>query len=731
MSYTNYLLKVSQNATKLSRFRSCLCCGVCLMLALNTGCPMASECGIPNATCCDRDEDCDNVDPCNPQICISGGICMATPVECTDGETCSEGQCVSTCETDADCDDANICTTTTCVDSLCTSEDIDCDDGDNCTVDSCDSEADGCVNTAVACETLEICDEDSGMCVAIACNTDEDCPSDDNLCTTEVCVGQACESQAKDCNDGDPCTDDTCEEATGECVNEAVVCPDGCPCEQGVCLADGCCEDDSDCPDDGFFCNGLESCGADGGCTSSGDPCEGERTCDDAAICDEDTDSCQLVEGDSIMLINGVDNISGGDCDDSIFAVVTNAGTSTLSAGDTLNGGGGIDSLTVVITANMYLPVAEISNIENIIIKNFNATATSFNALNITGATNFISDSSLFAVTFTQIGELASIDLDSNIKDVTAEFLDTVLSGINDTVDVTIEDSNGTIADGAKILIGSITKSNAPDNGGPETLAITSEGTNPNWITSIDDNGENDLTTLTITGSQDLRIDFFGDSITTISAPLAIGDLHLSAPFASTNNFSITTGLGDDTITAGQGADTITTGSGLDTFSLDNSATTTVVADTITDFDPGTSSAAIDKIEFDRSEIEGLTEVADLVDTSANSAFDSSTIQFVALASDGATVSGADIVGIIGDYADAAAALAAKTDWTIVYGSTLSDNDAFLIAYTSGSDVRIAIAIDNSGGADSDSVDSVTDVLILKNVSLDKLDDSDFTVIKA
>ena len=74
-----------------------------------------------------------------------------------------------------------------------------------------------------------------------------------------------------------------------------------------------------------------------------------------------------------------------------------------------------------------------------------------------------------------------------------------------------------------------------------------------------------------------------------------------------------------------------------------------------------------------------------------------------------------------------AAALAAKTSWTITYGAALTDNDAFLVAYTSGSNVRIAVAIDNGGGATSDAVDTLFDIAILQNVSLANLDSGDFT----
>ncbi|MHC4609329.1 MAG: CotH kinase family protein, partial [Planctomycetota bacterium] len=72
-----------------------------------------------------------------------------------------------------------------------------------------------------------------------------------------------------DCNDGNPCTDDTC--VAGSCVYTP---NDANPC------------------DDGLFCTASDACSG-GVCTGSGDPCPGQQ-------CDEATDTCVdcLIEGD-------------------------------------------------------------------------------------------------------------------------------------------------------------------------------------------------------------------------------------------------------------------------------------------------------------------------------------------------------------------------------------------------------------------------------------------------
>jgi hypothetical protein len=70
-----------------------------------------------------------------------------------------------------------------------------------------------------------------------------------------------CQS-AGDCDDGMPCTADTC--VLGECFSAL---------------------DDSACPDNGLFCDGEEVCDPVQGCVSTGDPCQ-------PLFCNEELDRC-------------------------------------------------------------------------------------------------------------------------------------------------------------------------------------------------------------------------------------------------------------------------------------------------------------------------------------------------------------------------------------------------------------------------------------------------------
>ncbi|NLH49607.1 MAG: hypothetical protein GX444_13550 [Myxococcales bacterium] len=100
-----------------------------------------------------------------------------------------------------------------------------------------------------------------------------------------------------DCDDGNPCTIDSCDPLTG-CLNDVApattVCreaadpcdqPEYCPGTTPTCPPDQRAADGDAC-DDGFFCNGGDTCQADECAVHAGSPCEGDQTCD------EDADQC-------------------------------------------------------------------------------------------------------------------------------------------------------------------------------------------------------------------------------------------------------------------------------------------------------------------------------------------------------------------------------------------------------------------------------------------------------
>ena len=63
-----------------------------------------------------------------------------------------------------------------------------------------------------------------------------------------------------------------------------------------------------------------------------------------------------------------------------------------------------------------------------------------------------------------------------------------------------------------------------------------------------------------------------------------------------------------------------------------------------------------------------------------------------------------------------------------MFGAALDDNDAFMVAYTSGSNVRIALCEVNGASANSSTIDGMWDIAILQGVSLSNLDSGDYEI---
>jgi uncharacterized repeat protein (TIGR01451 family) len=296
-----------------------------------------------------------NVLLCDPSSCIADA--------CKIGNHCDAGVCVSA---DRNCDDSNVCTDDSCdptnVAHPCINDSSQngdlCFDGNDCTSDSCDpvlrcvflpTAAGLACNDNLNCTNNDTCDG-LGVCVGhsvcddgqpctddfadeannCACENDLSFPGtlcdDGNACTT----GTTCDGlggavancnltgggTTVDCNDNNPCTDDSCDPAVG-CVhtNNTAPCDDGSACTSGdICGGGVCggiaisCDDANACTDDS--CNPATGCVHanntapcdDGNACTSGDTCAGGTcnggsapNCNDGNPCTDD--SCNPATG--------------------------------------------------------------------------------------------------------------------------------------------------------------------------------------------------------------------------------------------------------------------------------------------------------------------------------------------------------------------------------------------------------------------------------------------------
>jgi hypothetical protein len=169
-----------------------------------------------------------------------------------------------------------------------------CDDANPCTVDTCAGEG-GCQHAALV----------EGECL------DGDACTIGDHCENGLCVGQGI-----DCDDDNPCTEDSCD-GLGGCQHENFVgeCDDGNPCTEDSCDENGCvfqannaaCDDSNSCTTDAcdkdkgcLHTNNTEPCDDKNGCTT-GDTCVegtclGLLACDDGNPCTDD-----VCEGDDCV----------------------------------------------------------------------------------------------------------------------------------------------------------------------------------------------------------------------------------------------------------------------------------------------------------------------------------------------------------------------------------------------------------------------------------------------
>ena len=270
---------------------------------------------------CKTDSECNPTgQPCTKAVCDNAAGCVVAAkagacddgLPCTTGDACDNGKCVA--GSAKDCDDNNVCTTDACdaktgnCGHVAVNKPTACSDDDPCTLkDQCLGSA--CKSgTAKDCDdgescTIDSCHAASGVCVHTPAVNSAGC-SDGNPCTgPDGCAGGKCATgPAKDCNDGDACTIDSCDKATGSCAHNKIM---GCG---GNCASDADCKADGN-PCTANTCQGGQCkitftstlCTDNNACTS-GDKCSAgscqpgaAKSCADGNACTDD--ACDKTSG--------------------------------------------------------------------------------------------------------------------------------------------------------------------------------------------------------------------------------------------------------------------------------------------------------------------------------------------------------------------------------------------------------------------------------------------------
>ncbi len=256
-----------------------------------------------------------NAAPCSDgNVCTTGdtcesGACVGVAAVCQDGGACAQSlgcSPIDGCQyqplTGTPCSDGNACTIKDqCAAGTCSSGiPVVCDDNNACTADSCDPTK-GCVWSALPsgpCSDGNVCTGkpgspdtcNAGVCIggpAVNCD-------DQNPCTNDSCdptIGCKNTNNTASCQDGSKCTNgDTCN--GGSCQGgAAIVCDDGNPCTTDSCdPVDGC---ETAKVANGTAC-GTGTCNANkftaaGTCTSGQCILPPAKSCDDGIQCTADT----------------------------------------------------------------------------------------------------------------------------------------------------------------------------------------------------------------------------------------------------------------------------------------------------------------------------------------------------------------------------------------------------------------------------------------------------------
>lgn len=246
--------------------------------------------------CCLSDAACDDGNPCTRDVCSPSGQCIEEPIagccladsECNDAWACTRDTCVNSkcryqpadgaspcCRQASDCPAPLGCGATACLNGRCLTQippnccksALECEDGNPCTEDRCvDSECAHDWKPTCCRQTADCLDNGiTSWCRPVWCIQGQ--------CRLGPKAAGCCESLL-DCDDGNPCTLDSCDPSQHLCVHEAV----------GV----GCCLTDSDCPTAPAACQRYRC--LSGTCQATQQPgcCVTDTECNDGNPCTND-----------------------------------------------------------------------------------------------------------------------------------------------------------------------------------------------------------------------------------------------------------------------------------------------------------------------------------------------------------------------------------------------------------------------------------------------------------
>jgi len=198
---------------------------------------------------------------------------------------------------------------------------------------------------------------------------------------------------------------------------------------------------------------------------------------------------------------------------------------------------------------------------------------------------------------------------------------------------------------------------------------------------------------------------------------------------------------GGDEISPDAGVNIVTGGGGSDDIHLTTATDSGIAAmlTTVTDFNAGTSTTAVDQIEFDLSEINDAqgdlgANVKDLLDGTGNTVVSGDDMSVQRITGDGQTGLAATEIFLLqtgATFQDDAALKTAFAAGQLTFSTAaLTSDDAVLIGYTTtAGHVNIGIGQFTGTTGSSDTINQFQTLVTLQNVDIANLDGSDFLIV--
>lgn len=336
----------------------------------------------------------------------------------------------------------------------------------------------------------------------------------------------------------------------------------------------------------------------------------------------------------------------------------------TLNITDVLDGGAGVDTLTVNVDSGFTgFSTGSMKNIENVALNNTSSIARTFDATGITGATTYKIDASKASVSLTGLAATVAVEVSKQASGTFSTAFATAATEVAGTADamslkltaVGTADDAATTATNEESAV-AITLNNI------ETANVATTGTN---VLSF---GGSTLKTLNISGDGAVKVTAVPTSLTGFDASTATGKITVDLTGTTAQLSKIATGSADDAVTL-DSADapanaTLSGGAGADKLTLNSVAKT--VQYTQTGFETLALNTVTGALVYSGANTTDLTTVSSVAATAAAVSLVSMGAKDLTFVSTGATVDAGDVssdhTGMTTlNYAASAASVTAKT----------------------------------------------------------------------